>query len=81
MIQEHKLRGKALEDLGSRLMAGCANWILEASPNERKWINPNAASKGGVGIVLSHKYARLVTKDGGLYEDRVVWIKLGWKPT
>ena len=25
MIQEHKLRGRALENLGSRLMFGCAS--------------------------------------------------------
>ena len=35
MLQEHKLRGKALENLGSRLMPGCASWILEAAPGER----------------------------------------------
>ena len=32
MIQEYKLRGKILENLGSRLMSGCASWILEAAP-------------------------------------------------
>jgi hypothetical protein len=35
MIQEHKLRGRALENLGSRLMPGCTSWILEAAPKER----------------------------------------------
>lgn len=39
-------------------------------------LTPNAVSKGGVGILLSHKYARFVTKHGALYENRVVWIKL-----
>jgi exonuclease III len=76
MIQEHKLRGKALENLGSKLMPGCVSWILEAAPGERSWINPNAAGKGGVGILLSHKYAKLVTEHGSLYENRVVWVKL-----
>ena len=45
MIQEHKLRGKAIESLGSSLMHGYASWILEAAPGERSWINPNAAGK------------------------------------
>ena len=76
MIQEHKLRRKSMEILGTRLMLGCASWIWEAAPGERSWINPNAAGKGGVGILLAHKYARLVTKHGTLYDDRVVWIKL-----
>lgn len=74
--QEHKLRGKALENLGSRLMPGCASWILEAEPRERSWINPNAPGKVGVRILLAHKYARLVMAHGSLYENRVVWIKL-----
>ena len=47
MIQEHKLRGRALEHLGTRLMPGCASWILEAAPGERSWLNPNAEGKGG----------------------------------
>ena len=34
MIQEHKLRGKVLENLGSRLMTGCTSWILEAAPEK-----------------------------------------------
>jgi hypothetical protein len=76
MLQEHKLRGKTLENLGSRLMPGCASWVLEAAPGERSWLNPNAAGKGGVRILLANKYARLVTATGSLYEDRVVWIKL-----
>lgn len=58
-------------------MPGCVSWILEATPGERSWINPNVASKGGgVGILLSHKYARLVTTRGSLYDNRVVWVKL-----
>ena len=76
MIQEHKLRGRALENLGSRLMPGCASWILEAAPGEKSWLNPNAAGKGRVGILLSNKYAKLVTAIGALYDNRVVWIKL-----
>ena len=45
MIQEQKLRGRALENLGSRLMLGYASWILEAAPGERCWLNPNAVEK------------------------------------
>ena len=76
LIQEHKLRGKALENLGSRLIPGCASWILEAAPGEKSWLNPDAAGKGGVGILIAHKYARLVKDHGALYDNRVVWIKL-----
>ena len=76
LIQEHKLRGRALENLGSRLMPGYASWILEAAPGERSWLNPNAAGKGGVGIILAQKYAKLVTTHGALYDNRVVWVKL-----
>ena len=57
-------------------MLGCASWVLEATPGEKSWIDPNATGKGGVGILLAHRYARLVTDHGALYEDRVVWIKL-----
>ena len=35
MIQEHKLRGKTLENLGSRLMPGCKSGILEVALGER----------------------------------------------
>ena len=76
LIQEHKLRGRALENLGARLMPGYASWVLEAAPGERSWLNPNAAGKGGVGIILAQKYAKLVTTHGALYDNRVVWIKL-----
>ena len=76
MIQEHKLRGKAIESLGNSLMPGYASWILEAAPGEKSWINPNAAGKGGVGILLSSKYSRLVVEHIVLYEDIVVWIKV-----
>ena len=57
-------------------MPGCASWILEAAPGERSWLNPNAAGKGGVGILIAQKYAKLVTAHGALFEDRLVWIKL-----
>lgn len=76
LIQEHKLRGRILENLGNRLMAGCASWIQETTPGERSWLNPNVAGKGGVGILVANKYARLVTSHGTLYDNRVVWIKL-----
>ena len=72
MIQEHKLRRRALENLGSRLMPGCTSWILEAALGERSWLNPNAAGKGAVGILLANKYAKLVMDTGALYENRVV---------
>ena len=71
-IQEHKLRGRELENLSNKLMHGCARWVLEAALGE--W--PNAAGKDGVGILLSSKYTRLVKQDGTLYDDRVVWVKL-----
>ena len=57
-------------------MLGSVRWILEAAPWERSWLNPNVAEKGGVGILLAHKYARLVTEHEALYDNRVVWIKL-----
>ena len=76
MIQEHKLRGRALENLEVRLMPGCVSWILEAAPGERSWLNPNAAGKGGVGILIASKYAKLVTSHGALGDDRVIWVKL-----
>lgn len=76
MIQEHKLRGKAMENLGARLMPGCASWVLEDAQRERSWLNPDATDKRSVGILLAHKYARLVIEHGSLYKDRVVWIKM-----
>ena len=65
-----------MDNLGNRLMSGCASWMLEAALGEKSWINPNAEGKGGVGILLAHKYARLVRDHRALYDDRVVWIKL-----
>ena len=76
MIQEHKLRGRVFENLGARLMPGCSSWILETAPGERSWLNPNAAGKGGVGILLANKNARFVTDSGSIFEDRVIWVKM-----
>ena len=45
MIQEHKVRGRALGNLGIRLISGYASWILEATLGERSWLNPNVAEK------------------------------------
>ena len=75
MIQEHKLRGKVLDNLGHKLMPGCASSILKASLGERSWLNLNAVGKGGIGILLARKHVRLVTMHGALYENKVVWIK------
>lgn len=36
MIQEHKLRGKTMENLRNKLVLGCASLVLEAAPGERK---------------------------------------------
>ena len=69
--------GSALDHIGTRLMPGYASWVLEAAPGEKTWLNPNAAGKGGVSILLNSKYATLVTGHGALYDNRVVWIKMG----
>ena len=53
-------------------MPGGASWILEAAPGKRSWLNPNVAWKGEVGIILAHKYAKLVTTHGALYDNRVI---------
>ena len=57
-----KIKGQEAENLESRLRPGCVSWILEAAQGERSWLNPNVAGKIGVGILLSHKYARLMTE-------------------
>ena len=49
---------------------------IGSGTGEEKLDKPNAAGKGGVGILLANKYARLVTATGSLYEDRVLWIKM-----
>ena len=56
-------------------MRGCASWILKAGPDERSWANPNATDKGGVGILLAHKYTRLVTNHGSFYNDRLIKLE------
>lgn len=57
-------------------MPWCVSWILEAAPGERRWLNPYAAGKGGLGILFNPKYAKSVTEHGTLYNIRVVWIKM-----
>ena len=57
-------------------MPGYASWILEVAPGEKSWLNPNAVGKGGVGILLARKYAKLVTAHRSLYDNRLVWIKI-----
>lgn len=76
MVQEHKLRGRLPENLGSRLMIGCSSWILEEAPRKRSWLNPNATCKIRVGVIFSSKNAKLPTMHGSFYENRIVWVKL-----
>ena len=76
MLQEHKLRERTLEHLGTRLMPGYTSWILDAAPGARSWLNPNAADKGGVRIIMANKFAKLVTANRSLCDNRVVWVKL-----
>lgn len=76
MIQEYKLHGRSLDNLGDELMLGCASSIFEVALIEKSWLNPNAAGKKGVGILIANKYAKMFTMHGALYENRVVWIKL-----
>lgn len=46
---------KMIENRGWKLMIGCTSWILEATPGERSWLNPNATSKRGVGYPLASR--------------------------
>lgn len=57
-------------------MPWCIGWKLEVEPGYKNWLNPDGAGKGGVGILLASKYARLVTMSGSPMNKRVVWIKL-----
>ena len=40
LIQEHKLRRRALENLGNKLMHGCTSWTLEAAREKRVGLIP-----------------------------------------
>ncbi len=51
------------------------NWILEAALRERSWLNSSAAGNR-VEILITNKFAKLVTVTGALYDTRVVWVKL-----
>lgn len=75
LLQEHKLKGSRVEHLDKRLMPWSIGWILEVEPCYKSWLNPNGAGKGGVGIFLDTKYARLVTSSGAIMNNRVVWKK------
>lgn len=57
-------------------MPWSTGWILEVEPGYKNWLNPDGAGKGGVGILLAAKYARLVIALGTLMHNRVMWIKL-----
>lgn len=75
-IKEHKLRGTKLENLGQKLLPWCKGWLLEAKPGYKNWLNPNGASKRGVGILLAAKYARLITATSSIMQNRVIWLKV-----
>ena len=64
LLQEYKLRRHAQDNLGARFFPGCTSWIFEVEPGERNWLNPNAAGKWKVGILLAHKYAGFVRTTG-----------------
>ena len=73
LIQEHKLRGSALDHIGTRLMPDYASWVLEAALEKEVGLTP---TRPVVGILLNPKYAKLVTEHGGLHDNPVVWIKM-----
>lgn len=75
MVQEHKLRDRSLENLENRLMLGHINWILEATPRKRTWLNPSAVGKRGVDILITNKFVKFVTSTSFLYDKIVVWVK------
>lgn len=76
LIQEHKLRGGKLSNLGQRLMPWRQGWLLDAEAGYKSWLNPNGVGKGGVGTILATKYARLVIAAGSLMQNKVLWINL-----
>lgn len=79
LFQEHKLKeggGRKLDNIGQRLMPWCKGWTLEAELGYKNWLNLDGVGKGGVGILLTTKYATLVTATRSLTQNRVLWIKL-----
>lgn len=53
-------------------MLGCASWILQVALGGRSWLIPNAIGKGGVGILIYRRYARLVTAHVTLFDESSV---------
>lgn len=76
LLQVHKLRGTKLENLYHILMPWSTGWILEAEPIHKSWFNPDGVGKGGVCILLTSKYARLIALFGATMNNRVVRIKM-----
>lgn len=75
IIQNYKLKGMSLENVGYWLMSKYTCCNLAVPFENQSWKNLNVARNDGIGVHPSNNFTRLVTIYGALYEDGVFWIK------
>jgi hypothetical protein len=79
-IQEHKLRGDALQRLGTWLWRSATFWGLEASLGYGHSQGDQGASCGRVATLVAPQWARLISQSGTLLNNRVHWFVLSRLP-
>jgi len=77
-IQEHKLRGKGVDQLGQSLWRRAIALCTEAAPGYTE--DGKNAGKGGVASFLSPRWAKLIAQSGSLFGGREQWFILNRLP-
>jgi exonuclease III len=80
LLQEHKLRLQAAQDLGPKLWKRAAAWILDASPGYGHLPHLPGVSKGGICTLVHPRLKHMVTHIGNVMGNRAHWLVLGNLP-
>jgi exonuclease III len=67
-VQEHKLRGAAVDQLGRKLWPQAKCWSIEATPGYT--LQVHSTGKGGIATLLAPRWAALVSSSGTLLDNR-----------
>lgn len=80
MIQEHKCRGSAMQNLGKALWRHATFWGMEASPGYGHDEDATGAGCGGIATLLAPRWESLVSASGSIFDNRVHWFILSGVP-
>lgn len=77
-IQEHKLRGNSIANLGRQVWKRAKTFFTEAEPGYNT--DGSNSGKGGIATFISPRWANHITQTGSLFGGRVQWVILSKLP-